>query len=85
MEQEVRGSIPGLAATISEIGYLPLPSRDMDENCLSDVNPQNNQPTNQNNSELLHVTLFHHLEFPHSVTSILLLFFLGGGGIRSLH
>ena len=30
-EQEFRGSIPGLATLISEIGYLPLPSRDMAE------------------------------------------------------
>ena len=30
-EQEVRDSIPGLAATISEIEYLLLPSRDMAE------------------------------------------------------
>ena len=30
-EQEVRGSIPGLATRISEIGYLLLPSRDMAE------------------------------------------------------
>ena len=30
-EQEVRGSIPGLVATISEIGYLLLPCRDMAE------------------------------------------------------
>ena len=28
---KVRGSIPGLTATISEIGYLLLPSRDMAE------------------------------------------------------
>ena len=28
-EQEVRGSIPGLASWISEIGYLLLQSRDM--------------------------------------------------------
>ena len=28
-EQKVRGSIPGLAATISEIGYRLLPIRDM--------------------------------------------------------
>ena len=35
-EQEVRGSIPGLAATISEIGYLLLPSRDMAEIPLLD-------------------------------------------------
>ena len=33
-EQEVRGSIPGLAATISEIGYLLLPNRDMTERSL---------------------------------------------------
>ena len=31
MEQEVWGSIPGLAATISEIGYPLLPSRHMAE------------------------------------------------------
>ena len=30
-EQEDLGSIPGLAATISEIGSLLLPSRDMAE------------------------------------------------------
>ena len=30
-KKEIRGSIPGLAATISEIGYLLLPSRDMAE------------------------------------------------------
>ena len=30
-EQEVRGSIPGLATWISEIGYLLLPGRDMAE------------------------------------------------------
>ena len=31
---EGRGSIPGLAATISEIGYLLLPCRDMAERSL---------------------------------------------------
>ena len=31
VEQEVRESIPRLATWISEIGYLPLPSRDMAE------------------------------------------------------
>ena len=31
VEQEVRAPIPGLAATISEIGYLLLPNRDMAE------------------------------------------------------
>ena len=30
-EQEVLGSIPRLATWISEIGYLPLPNRDMAE------------------------------------------------------
>ena len=30
-EQEVRGSIPGLATWTSEIGHLLLPSRDMTE------------------------------------------------------
>ena len=30
-DQEVRGSIPGLAATISEIGFLLLQGRDMAE------------------------------------------------------
>ena len=34
VEQEVWGSILGLAATISEIGYLLLPSRDMVERSL---------------------------------------------------
>ena len=33
-EQEVRGSIPGFADMISEIGYLLLPSRDMAERSL---------------------------------------------------
>ena len=33
-ELEVRSSIPGLAATISAIGYLLLPSRDMAERSL---------------------------------------------------
>ena len=31
VEQGVRGSIPGLATYISEVGYLLLPSRDMAE------------------------------------------------------
>ena len=42
-KQEVRGSIPGLATTISEIRYLLQWRKDR----LSDVIPQNNQPTNQ--------------------------------------
>ena len=46
-EQEVRGSIPRLATWISEIGYLPLPSRDMAEIPLkrrkSSIKPNQNQ------------------------------------------
>ena len=46
-EQEVRGSIPHLATWISEIGYLPLPSRDMAEIPLkrrkSSIKPNQNQ------------------------------------------
>ena len=57
-----QGSIPGLTTTISEIGYLLLPSRDMAEISFIDVNPQNNQPTNHmhyrsvsyNTSQVLH-------------------------------
>ena len=45
-EQEVRGSIPGLAATISEIGYLLLPSPDMAERSLKRLKSLK-QPTNQ--------------------------------------
>ena len=50
-EQEVRGSIPGLAATISEIGYLLLPSRDMAERSLKrrkSSKQLTNQPTKPN-------------------------------------
>ena len=45
-EQEVRGSIPGLATWISEIGYLLLPSRDMAEIPLFKAT-YSIQPTNQ--------------------------------------
>ena len=45
VEQEVRDSIPCLATWISEIGYLLLPSRDMAEIPLKNVNSQYNQPT----------------------------------------
>ena len=44
--QEARGSIPGLAATISEIGYLLLPSRDMAERLLK-RRKSSKQPTKQ--------------------------------------
>ena len=47
-EQEVRGSIPRLATWISEIGYLPLPSRDMAEIPLkrrkSSIKPNQTKP-----------------------------------------
>ena len=53
-EQEVRGSIPGLATWISEIGYLLLPSRDMAGIPLkrrkSSIQPTN-QPTSGNNTD----------------------------------
>ena len=39
------GSIPGLTATISEIGYLLLPSRDMAERSLKQ-RKSSKQPTN---------------------------------------
>ena len=45
-EQEVRGSIPGLATWISEIGYLLFPSRDMAEIPLK-RRKSSIQPTNQ--------------------------------------
>ena len=45
-EQEVRGSIPRLATWISEISYLPLPSRDMAEIPLT-RRKSAVQPTNQ--------------------------------------
>ena len=44
-EQEVRGSIPGLASTISEIGHLLLPSHDMAERSLK-RRKSSKQPTN---------------------------------------
>ena len=46
VEQEVCGSNPGLAATISEIGYLLLPSRDMAQRSLK-RRKKSKQPTNQ--------------------------------------
>ena len=45
-EQEDRDFIPGLATWVL-IGYLLLPSRDMAERSLNRIDPQNNQPTNQ--------------------------------------
>ena len=43
-----RGSIPGLAATISEIGYLLLSSHDIAEISLK-WRKSSKQPTNQSN------------------------------------
>ena len=40
----VPGSIPGSAATISEIGYILLPGRDMAERSLKRRTFPNNQP-----------------------------------------
>ena len=45
---QVRGSIPSLAATISEIGYLLLPSRDMAERSLK-WRKSTKLPTNRQN------------------------------------
>ena len=44
-EQEVRDSIPGLAATVLEIGYLLLPIRDIAERSLK-RHKSSKQPTN---------------------------------------
>ena len=44
-EQEVWGSIPGLTVTISEIGYLLLPCRDLAEIPLKQR--KSLKPTNQ--------------------------------------
>ena len=54
-EQEVRGSIPRLATWISEIGYLPLPSRDMAEIPLK-RRKSSIQPTKSRWEKLSHVT-----------------------------
>ena len=45
-EQVVWGSSPGLAATISDIGYLLLPNRNMAEISLK-RRKSSKQPTNQ--------------------------------------
>ena len=57
-EQEVRGLISGLAATIPEIGYLLLPSRDICEIPLkrrkSSIQPTNNSVMLSVNFNLCH-------------------------------
>ena len=44
-EEDVRGSIPDLAATISEIGFLLLPSRNMADRSLKKKHKSSIQPT----------------------------------------
>ena len=46
-ETEVRGSIHNVVATISEIGYLLLPSRDITDNISLKRRISSTQPTNQ--------------------------------------
>ena len=53
-EQEVRGSIPGLATWITDIGYLLLPSCDMSEIPLKRLK-SSIQPTNQASSPYLEI------------------------------
>ena len=48
-EQEVRGSIPGLAATISEIRYFLLPSRDKAKRSLKRRKSSKQRTTQQTN------------------------------------
>ena len=49
---EDRDSIPGLAATISEIGYLLLQSRDMAERSLKRLKSSKQQTTTNNTSNI---------------------------------
>ena len=51
-EKEVRGSIPSPAATISKIGHLPLPSRDIAEISLK-RRKSSTQPTNQPSDDVV--------------------------------
>ena len=51
------GSIPGLAATSSEIGYFLLPSRDMAERLLMQ-RKSSKQPTNQSKEMKLQMRAF---------------------------
>ena len=58
-EQEVRGSITGLATWISEIGYLLLPSRDMAEIPIK-RRKSSIHPTNQSYHLVVVITSFHY-------------------------
>ena len=68
-EQEVRGSIPRLATWISEIRYLPLPSRDMAERSLK-RRKSSKQPTNQLaiDTNYFDIVPFSHRKISHTVT-----------------
>ena len=55
-EQEIRGSIPGLPTSTSEIGYLMLPNRDMAEIPLNKRRISSIQPTNQLSTIIIHMT-----------------------------
>ena len=55
-EQEVWSSIPGLAATISQTGYLLLPSCDMAERMLK-RRKSSKQLTNQPFFKLMHLEI----------------------------
>ena len=67
-EQEVWGSIPRLTTLISEIGYLPLPSRDMAEIPLkrrkSSIQPTNQLCINHRYEGFLNLSLKVHEPFP---------------------
>ena len=56
-EQEIRGSITGLAALIAEIGYLLLPSRDIAEIPLK-RRKSSIRPTNQISLGLISILIF---------------------------
>ena len=55
---EDRGSSPGLATMISEIGYLPLPSRDMTEITLKRRKTLNQPNPNPNVSASVSAIVF---------------------------
>ena len=61
VKQEVRGSIPGLAATISEICYLLLPSRAMTEKSTWILKTTNQQQKSYEDV-YMHLQQWHHFE-----------------------
>ena len=56
-EKEVRGSIHSLAATISEIGNLLLPSRDISAEISLKRRKSSTQPTNQPSDDVVVIPL----------------------------